>query len=82
MAKRKKTRKTSKPWVVLHTSCGEANQLEGIGYDTEHKTEADARAMAAKYVEENGYDTGILVVAQIVDIAKSSGITWTGKTSL
>lgn len=80
--KRKKAKKANGKFLVLHSSCGGVSQLESVSNSSYASIEA-AKAAAGKMLEEGDlYDPGSLVVAEILDVAKSTGITWTGKTTL
>jgi hypothetical protein len=89
MAKRarKTTRKpkATGKFVVLHSGCGEAEQLsiinDGMGGQYSHPTAEAAKKTAATYMEYNGAE-GTFVVAEILDVGKSMDVSWTGKQEL
>ena len=80
--KRKKAKKATGKFILLSSSCGGVAQLEGCGNNGFASIEA-AKAAASKMLDDGDlYDPTVIVVAEIHDVAKPTGISWTGKTVL
>lgn len=88
MAKKKaKAKKPSGKFLVLHSSCGDLNQLQCVkgsflNNNTvrcagQHPTKDAALAEAAAYADYNAGEVGTFVIAEILEVGKAdANVTW------
>ena len=92
MAKKRKAKHVPKSFIILHTGCGSLSQLciaggnddcNDIAGDVKgFPSMAAAKEAANKYAQDSGGNVDTVIIAQILNVAKPSGVTWTGKTEL
>lgn len=81
--KTKSRRKVAGPrnFLNLYSGCGGEEQFsivdDAMG-QYRFATQEEAKAAAVRSREMNGYEGGTMLTVQIIDVGKSSGITWGG----
>lgn len=88
-AAKKKAPSKQKQFLLLQTECGEYEQIciaqHPASGDYSFKTKAGAVQAASEFVNdamERGDSVGDLLIVEVVDVGKASGVEWTGKNVL
>ncbi len=90
MAKRARKRTTkagasAKKYILLASDCGGVEQLSAVndeaGGEYIFTSMAAAKAAAQSNIAMNGQGN-TYVIAEIVEVAKAIGVSWTGKTEI